>query len=313
MFKIKQINRVLGVAKSKRRYDLPLDKDSGGNFLKLLIALMSLLAMLALATSFTLSEITDRWSSGLKNKASIEIPAEDSNGAILSKEKIQSLTAKVETFLQTHPGVATIDIMQDKQIGALIAPWLGEDLALDNIPLPGIISVSFKNDIEFDMTAIAARLEGIAPQIRLDTHASWLRDVLRFTGALNFAAILITMVIGVTTIVAVAGAVRSRMAIYHSELELLHLMGAGDRYISRQLQRHTLFLALQGALVGAATGGIMLFIIGWSARRMDISLLPEFSLSGLQVIILMSLPILIAALGMLTARQTVLRVLAQMP
>lgn len=313
MFKIKTINAILGVAKQKRRYDLPLDKDSGGNFLKLLVGLMTLLAMLALATSFALSAMTERWSSGLENKASIEIPAKDNHGSIIDKEKIQILTDKVEEFLRTHPAVETVEVMKKEQIGHLVAPWLGEDLTLDSVPLPGILSVNFKEDVIFDIPSLENSLKSIAPQIRLDTHESWLEDVLRFTSALNFAAILITIVIGMTTIVAVAGAVRSRMAVYHDELELLHLMGAGDSYISRQLQRYTLILAFQGALVGTLTGGIMLLIIGWMSGRMDISLLPEFSLSGPQILILAALPVFIAVLGMLTARQTVLRVLSQMP
>ena len=67
----------LGVSKKKRDYDLPLNKGSGGQFLSTLIALMTFLAILALSASFTLSEMTSRWVSGLENKASVEIPAED--------------------------------------------------------------------------------------------------------------------------------------------------------------------------------------------------------------------------------------------
>ncbi len=313
MFKLKKTNTSLGVAQKKRQYDLPLNKDSGGLFLKTLIGLMTLLAMLALTASFALSAMTDRWSSGLENKASIEIPAEDKNGAILNKEKIKSITFDVEDFLRTHPAIEDVQIMDEEQIAELIAPWLGEGLALEGIPLPGILSVTFNADVIFDIPSLEENLKAISPQIRLDTHESWLKDVLRFTGALNFAAILITIIIGITTIVAVAGAVHSRMAIYHDELELLHLMGAGDRYISRQLQRHTLIISFQGAIAGAMAGTIILFIIGWLTGRMEISLIPEFSLSIVQIFLLLVLPFIISLLGMLTARQTVLRVLTQMP
>jgi cell division transport system permease protein len=65
--------RVLGKAQ-KRRYDLPLNKGSGTGFLVILIALMTFLGMLALASSFALSAMTARWSSGLENRLTIESP-----------------------------------------------------------------------------------------------------------------------------------------------------------------------------------------------------------------------------------------------
>ena len=63
----------LGVAFRQGRYDLPLNKDEGTNFLRLLIALMSFLAAVALAGNFALNSMTQRWSSGLENKLTIEI------------------------------------------------------------------------------------------------------------------------------------------------------------------------------------------------------------------------------------------------
>lgn len=313
MFNLKKFEKTLGVAKQTRRYDLPLNKGNGGNFLKILIALMTFLAMLGLASTFALSEMTDRWSSGLNDKATIEVPAKDSVGTLIDKAMLDKLTNQVYTFLKEHPAIDTVEKMSEEDIITLVAPWLGDDLTYDNIPLPGIISVSFKKDVVFDIASLEENIRSIAPQARLDTHESWLQDVLRFTGALNFAALLITIVIGITTVVAVAGAVQSRMAIYHEELELLHLMGAADEYISRQLQRYMLFLALQGAAIGAIAGGFLLFLVGLLAGEMDISLLPDFTLSGFQTFLLIFLPLLVAFLGMLTARHTVLRVLAQMP
>lgn len=311
MLKFKKYSAL--IFKRKGQYDLPLNKGSEGNFLKILIALMTFLAMLGVASIFALSAMTDRWSAGLENKATIEIPAKDNNDAVWDQAKLDKLSNEVFNFLQNHPAIDNVEIIDKQEIIRLVAPWLGEDLEFDNIPLPAILTVGFKKDVVFDINSLQDQLKNFAPQIRLDTHESWLKDVLRFTGALNFAAMLITIVIGITTIIAVAGAVQSRMAIYHEELELLHLMGAEDSYISRQLQRYTLFLSLQGAVMGAVIGGVVLFIAGLLAGKMDISLLPDFSLSMGQIFLLVILPLLIALIGMITARQTVLRVLAQMP
>ncbi len=313
MLKFAKNTGILGVSHDRQRYDLPLDKDGGSLFLKILIILMTFLAVLALSGSYVLSAMKERWSSGLENKASIEISAQDAEGNILTPEEINNATDNIFHFVKSHPAVETVTIMQDEDIAALISPWIGDNIAFDQIPMPNILTVSFKKNVEFDTTIFEGRLKIIAPQARLDTHESWLKDVLRFTNALKFAAILITTIIGLITIISIAGAVKTRMEVYHEELELLHLMGAADNYIAKQLQRYIFFSSLQGAAIGTFTGVVMLLIIKLAIGQMDMGLLPDFSLTLTQILSFVLLPVFIAFLGALTARHTVLRVLRQMP
>lgn len=313
MFGLRKKERALGVARGKRRYDLPLNKSSGTGFLILLICLMTFLAILALAASFALSAMTDRWSSGLENRVTIELPAEAASGRILTPEEIQRLSAKADELLTTHPGVLSTHVMTSEEIRALVKPWLGEDLLLNKIPLPGLIAVEVEDSGPKAMHLLQEKLRTIHKTARIDTHEEWLTDLLRFTGALQFAAALLTIVIGLTTITAIAGGVRSRMAINHKEVELLHLMGARDNYISRQFQRHSLILAFQGAFLGTFAGAIALVIIGWISGEMGVNLLPDFRMSLSQIMVLALLPFAVALIATLTARQTVLKVLSQMP
>ena len=305
--------RKLGKAPRKRRYDLPLNKSSGTGFLVLLICLMTFLAMLALAASFALSAMTARWSSGLENKVTVEIPAERADGTVLSPQIIKSQTARAYEFLNTHPSVVNAHVMTDEEIRDLVRPWLGEDLPLGKIPLPGLISVELQETSVKLVKILENKLRDINEKARIDTHEQWLTDLLRFTGALQFAAALLTAIIGLTTITAIAGAVRSRMAVHSAEVELLHLMGASDYYISRQFQRHSLILAFQGALFGILAGALSLAVIGWISGEMGVSLLPEFTLATWQIAALAGLPVMIALIATVTARQTVLKVLGQMP
>lgn len=305
--------RSLGIARKTRTYDLPLNKGSGGAFLKMLMGLMTILALFALSASFALSEMTERWSSSLTNKATIEIPAEGENGDILSQDAINQAADRILSFLQSHPQVESVEIMPQNEIQELLSPWLGDDITIDNVPLPGILSVSFKKDSDVNFETLQARLKNYGDHVRLDTHQKWLADLLAFTGALNFSALLLSTLIGVATIVAVSGAVQARMAIFREELELLHLMGAGDDYIAKQLQRHSFLSCLQGSAIGAVIGFILLFFTSLALRQKEINLLPEFSLSLMQISTLILLPLIISLLALFTARKTVLRVLSKMP
>ncbi len=306
-------DRRLGVAHGTRKYDLPLEKGNGGSFLKILMGLMTILAMFAFVASFALSAMTERWSAGLANQATVEIPAENAAGVLLSQEEINKTAQDILVFLQQNSAVETVTIMSEEEIQSLVSPWLGEDMEFNDLPLPGILSVGFKEGVAVDTKNLEKRLKNFGEPIRLDTHATWLANVLKFTSALNMAAMLITGLIGLATVIAAAGAVQSRMSMYRDELELLHLMGAADRYISRQLQRYTFISCFQGSAMGACLGFIILFITSLIFKEKEIALLPNFNMSLTEFLILCALPVLIALLGMITARQTVLRTLAKMP
>lgn len=304
--------RVIGKAE-KRRYDLPLNRGAGTGFLVILMALMTFLALLAMASSFALSAMTDRWSSGLENRLTIEIPAQDLNEKLLDRKTIFTLTRNVANSLHGMPGVTSVHVLSEEEISNLVKPWLGDDLLKGEFPIPGIISVETESTDSQMLQDIHSRIKSVAPHARLDTHEEWLNDLLRFTGALQLAAIVLTIVIGITTVTAVAGAVRARLAINRPEVELLHLMGASDKYITRQFQRHSLILALQGGILGAMAGAGILFVIGWVAGEMGVAILPDFHLNVIQLGFLALIPLVVSFIAMATARSTVLRVLTTFP
>lgn len=313
--KLAKRERTLGKATGKRRYDLPLNRSDSTRFLVTLIALMTFLAVLAIAAFFALGAMSERWTSGLENKMTIEISAQTPEGLLRTPEDVAKITAAASSVLAAHPAVQSHHALSSAEIHALVAPWLGDSqLSVDQMPLPGLISLELNPGTAREVvTMLGEKITAAAPGARLDTHETWLSDVLRFTGALQFAATLLLAVIGVTTVIAIAGAVRARLAVHKADVELLHLMGAADRYISNQFQRHALLLGLAGGATGMLAGLCALIIIGWLSGEMDVNLLPEYKVSVMQMIIICALPLMIAALAAATARQTVLRALREMP
>ncbi len=300
----------LGVAESTGRYDLPLHNCAGSGFLTLLVALMSFLAMMALTGSFVLHDVSARWSTGLADQATIEISARQGDGTIRSAAQINTLALRVSGMLKSHPNVQEHHIMSHEEVGDLVSPWLGSDVALIDMPLPGLISTKLKIGSAPQVKALSAALQSIDGDIRLDTHESWLGDILRLAGSLKMAALFVTLVIGLTTVIAIAGAVRSRMAEFRSDIELLHLMGASPDYISRQFQRHNVTLALKGSFMGLFTGGVGLLLLGGLSRSAQGGLVPHFSLSFPQIAGLLSLAGIACLIAFVTARLTVLRTLS---
>ena len=306
-------DRKLGVAQEKRRYDLPLNKDRGTDFLVVLIALMTFLTIMALSAAFVLNDLTARWSSGLENKLTIEIPAQDQDGNLLAKDRIQDDTIAVKDALQGYQPIRSIFVLQESDIHDLVAPWLGEDIDMADIPLPGLISVELQTSNAEILAEIGSRVKGVVPRASIDAHESWLSDILKFTGSLQFAASFITLVIIATTIVAVMGAIRSRIAIHRSDIELLHLMGASDPYISRQFQRHAFILGLQGSAFGVLSSAGLILLITFLTRNAEKSLLPSLEMTWQHFIIIFCIPAVACVISAITARLTVMRSLKAMP
>jgi len=65
----------------------------------------------------------------------------------------------------------------------------------------------------------------------------------------------------VATIISVSFATRGAMAANRPIVEVLHFVGAGDRYIADRFFRHFLLLGLEGGLIG---GGAAMLLFGFS-------------------------------------------------
>lgn len=311
MVRVKK-NKKLGVAEGKGRYDLPLNKSAGSNFMIILVALMTFLALMALSATFLLNSVTYHWSSGLENSLTIEIPATDTSDKLRDQEDIDGLSERVRETLTPFNEVENVNVLSREEIQELVSPWLGEDLAAAEMPLPGLIAVELRSRSPESLSSLKDAVSAISPDIKIDTHENWLNDILRLAGTLKISASLVTFIIGLTTITAIAGAIRSRMAEHRDDIELLHLMGASDMYITKQLQRHAVILTIKGSIFGLAAGLIIVGIMSLVGSSDD-PVMPGLTLKATEIVALGTLPLLISFIAWITARFTVLRVLGQMP
>jgi len=266
-----------------------------------------------LAGFLLLGKTTDHWESALENKLSIEIPAEDADGAILSKEALQGLAEESREALQSLGIVQSVEIMSVDEIQSLVEPWLGSDIILQDFPLPVLLTVELDRGTSENVSIVRKRLEKISPLIRIDQHESWLESVMALTGRLQMSALLVIILISAVTVVAIAGAVRMRMALHKSDVELLHLMGANDRYITKQFQHHAFMLAVRGSLIGVAVTvlamvGLQVFVGAQSATAAAFLRFGTFD-----YVLVIALPLVICMVATLSAKYTVLRALGQMP
>ena len=293
-----------------RRTDLPLDTDILAGFLPWLIAFMVFLAVMASAGVFILNDATSRWTAGLTQILTIQVPPTKGKNALPPAEDPRVLDAL--KVLRTTTGIIRADLVPQTKVLELLEPWLGEGGAVGDLPLPHLIDAEADPDANVDMETLRSRLTKAHPTISIDNHRDWLDRLVSLIGAVEWVASGVLLLIGLATVGTVVFTTRTGLSVHRETIEVLHLIGAQDTYVAKQFAWRAMTLGLRGGIIGLALAAPTLLGIGYLASGIEEGLLPEASLGMTQWITLAVVPFMAAAIATLTARITVTRTLASM-
>jgi cell division transport system permease protein len=276
-----------------------------GRALVAVVAIMTFLASITTGAVLLVSASAAEWQSEVASEITIQVrPAA---GRDLERD-----TAAVTETMRTQPGIVETRPFSKEESAKLLEPWLGSGLSLDDLPVPRVIVARLQPGTTLDLAALRARVSQVAPTASVDDHRAWIERMRSMTGATVFAGIGILVLVIIATIISVSFATRGAMAANRPIVEVLHFVGAGDRYIANRFFRHFLRLGLEGGVIG---GGIaMLFfgfsesIAGWFSGTpigdQFAALLGTFSLRPSGYLALAAQAVLIAAITAWASRRT---------
>jgi cell division transport system permease protein len=292
---------------SLRRMGRVLPREEGAISLDLVIAVMAFLAALALGGVLIAQRTAESWQAGLAGRLTVQImpegdtaPTGETNAAI--------------QVLRATPGVIYAAALSDAANLALVEPWLGRDAVIAALPFPRLIDVQLAPGATPDLARLQTRLKSAAPHAVLDDHGRWI-DRLRYTAnSVVLAALTILVLIAIGTAATVAFATRAGLAAHHEIVQLLHLMGAQDRFIARAFEWHY-FVA---AGIAAALGATLATLIFAAAGSLDqlglstVSFLPPLGLPMRELPWLAAIPAGAAIIAWGTARISVIAALHEL-
>lgn len=299
----------------RNRTDLPLQQDASRRFLPWLVAIMVYLATLALAGLLVLNDAAGRWDRGLSGTLTVQIPPLTGAAAARRgvKAREQKRVAKAIKVLRGTPGIVEVRLLGTAEITALLEPWLGTGDFAAELPLPALIDVKILPDARINMDGLGAVLDGAVPGTTIDDHRKWLDRLIllaRFTQLIAAGIVFLVSAAAVATVIFVT---RAGLSIHHEFIELMHFIGAQDGYVARQFQFQALALGLSGSIIGFVLAAATILALGAISGQLQASLMPKMALDLSQWLILAAIPVIIALISMITARVTVLKVLARMP
>jgi cell division transport system permease protein len=304
------IERVLGLLPA-RKGAAPIvpEKSVAGRTLLLLITIMSFLSAVTLGGVVLVQKSAIAWSADVGREVTIQIrPVEG--------EVMDSNLRTAVSLAEATPGVASARALTIEESQKLLEPWLGAGLDLTAIEIPRLVVVQLADPVEADIEGLGRNLAAVKGA-SLDTHAAWRQQLNTMAGTIVVSGLLVLVLIGAATVLAIVFATRGAMATNREIVDVLHYIGASNRFIAGEFQGRFLSIGLQGGLLGTVAAMLFFTLVGTAAGNMLSSeagaqvgiLFGRFALGVDGIVGILAVVPVIAALTAITSRVTVRRFL----
>jgi cell division transport system permease protein len=287
------------------------EKSVAGRTLLLLITIMSFLSAVTLGGVVLVQKSAIAWSADVGREVTIQLrPVEG--------ELMDSNLRTAVSLAEATPGVASARALTIEESQQLLEPWLGAGLDLTAIEIPRLVVVQLADPAEADITGLERNLAALQGA-SLDTHAAWRQQLNTMAGTIVLSGLLVLILIGAATVLAIVFATRGAMATNREIVDVLHYIGASNKFIAGEFQGRFLSIGLQGGLLGTIAALLFFALVGTAAGNMLSSeagaqvgvLFGRFALGLAGIIGIAAVVPVIAALTAITSRVTVRRFLGE--
>lgn len=285
-------------------------RSLAGRALVLVIVIMTFLAGVTAGAVHLVAEASSDWSRAISREITIQIRP-------VPGRAVDADVAVVADLAQRVRGVENVRVFDRKEAEKLLEPWLGSGLDLSELPVPRLVVMKLTSGKVPDLSTLKAALLERVPNAAIDDHRLWLSRLALMADSLLVIGIAILLLVLVATALAVAFATRGAMAGTAHVIDVLHLVGAEDRYIAREFQRHFLRLGLRGGLIGGSLAVLFYAGVGLLSGRLGSgpgaeqieALFGRFSLPLSGYVYVMMIGIVVSIVTAIVSRVTVFRTL----
>lgn len=274
------------------------------------MTVMCYLACLAIGALILINRAVDSWTSGLSREVTVQV--REVEGADIEAELL-----KAKDILSAAAGILSIEVL-DRSAGAkLLEPWLGSR-NLDDLPIPRLIRVVIDETSPPDLEALRTALLNVKGA-NLDTHQRWQSELTRMARALSVLSLAVLGLICVSAVAMVIFATRAVLQANRPVVELLHLVGARDSYVARQIDGRFVKTGTAAGLFGVALGVLTFFLLGLTGPEgaggiADASrglLFAPPRTAAWSYAIIFSVPVVATLICLITSRMTLIRMLRE--
>src|SRR5262249_28678293 len=174
---------------------VPVDSIAGRALISV-IAIMTFLASLTIGAVVLVSASASEWQSEVAREVTIQIrPGSGRDG--------DADVTTAAAIARTAPGITDVRPYSKAESAALLEPWLGTGLVLDDLPLPRIVVLKLSSDSPPDLAALGRTLAAQVPGATIDDHRGWIermRSMANSAVVLGFAVLALVLAATVLSI-----------------------------------------------------------------------------------------------------------------
>ncbi len=293
-----------------KRSDIPFSTDSSRLFLPWISMLMVFITVLITAGAMVVHTSLTSWNKSLSGSMTLQIPTFDEKG----KPRGDIVRTDIETaltILRSSDGILGASVLSDEQMRVLMTPWIGEEAAIEDLPLPKLIDVNVDTERRLDLDQIRADLKEQVPAAVLDSHRLWLENLITLgLGVIRLISFIVFLLL-LTTSFTVIYSTRTSLMVHRPVIALVHMMGANDFYVAIQYALRSFKLTLTGGILGILLAVPIMIGVHYFVQNLAYDFLVRFSLLPWQWYCLAMIPVLIAGLSFVTTFKTVIHYLKQ--
>ncbi len=273
------------------------------------MTVMCYLACLAIGALVLINRAVDGWTRGLSREVTVQVRQ-------IQKLDMEAELQKALKLLQGTSGVASAEALPREAGLKLLEPWLG-NTNLEELPIPRLIRVTIDENHQPDFEALDKNLKDNIKGASLDTHRRWEAELTRMAHTLSLLSYVILALICASAIAMVIFAARSVLDANREVVDVLHLVGAQDGYIARQIDRRFMISGMTAGVIGITLALLTFLGLGLSGNvennsvaAASYSLLYAPAGTGyLSYLALLMVPFVATGIALLSARLTLMRML----
>ncbi len=282
-----------------------------GRALTVVIAIMCFLACLTAGAVYIVNQSANDWFADIASEVTVQvIPVEAA--------EFEKKVTLVSLFLAKQAGIVKVSPLSAEESGELLKPWLGNSDALSALPVPRLIAVEIDRASPPDMSVVRRALESNFRDVTLDDHRRWQSELRTVTRSMALGGFAVLILVGAATVASIVSATKSAMASNREIIEVLHFVGARERFIAHEFEKHFLNIGVRAGLVGALGASVMFLLLpvvmrvlsgGGLAAAEFRQLVGSAVLDWQGYLLFGAVVVVVASLCMLTSRYGVYRIL----
>ena len=190
--------------------------DTRDGALLFVVAVLVFLACLTALGALAADRAARGWAGQLQGAATVVVRPR-------GIESVDTAAARAAEALAGVKGVTEARALEKEQAEALLEPWLGREVLMEDLPVPRLVTVDLDDAAPPDAKALEGALQAAGVDATLDDHRLWISDIERSAGVARWAAIGVFLLIAAAAAAVIAFATRAGLAAHHETIQVLHL------------------------------------------------------------------------------------------